>query len=144
MNPLDQLKDIHLPAAVGFWPPALIWWVLLFALFVVIGLCIWFYKRQAWRRQAKQALAAIDWQQPQQAYRDANKLLKRICLQKISNQCTQLSGEDWLHYLDDQVKHPIFMPKLRPFAHILDEPNIHLDNDALKHAIDTWIRKVKC
>ena len=144
MNPLDQLKDIHLPAEVGFWPPALIWWVLLFAILTLIGLGVWYYKRQAWRRQAKQTFAAINWQQSEHAYREANKLLKRICLQKISNQATQLSGEEWLTYLDQQVKQPIFMPKLRPFAHILDEPNIHLDNEALKRAIETWIRKVKC
>jgi len=58
-NPLDQLKDIHLPEAVGFWPPALGWW-LLAAVFVVILLTgILLYKRHqknAYRRSAVRQL----------------------------------------------------------------------------------------
>ncbi|MEX2365260.1 MAG: DUF4381 family protein [Pseudohongiellaceae bacterium] len=28
-DPLSELADIHLPAAVSFWPPAIGWWILL-------------------------------------------------------------------------------------------------------------------
>ena len=40
-DPLSQLKDIHLPAAGGFWPPAPGWWLLtLLALLLIVAL-VW-------------------------------------------------------------------------------------------------------
>lgn len=144
MNPLDQLKDIHLPPAVSAWPPAWPWWVLLLLVIACGALFIWLRKRNAWRRAAQQAYNQIDWQQPNQAYREANKLLKQIAIQKLGRSCAQLSGEEWLAFLDKHVNKPIFMPELRPFAHVLDEPNIHVDDSALQRAVKTWIRKVKC
>lgn len=144
MNPLDQLKDIHLPQAISYWPPAWPWWLLLVALMVLIALLIKHKKRQAWRKQALTKLAQFNWQMPQQAYRDTNKLLKQISIQKLSEPCAHLSGEAWLTFLDSQMKTPLFMPQLRPFAHILDEPNIQMDAQALQKAAQHWIRKVKC
>jgi len=144
MNPLDQLKDIHLPEAVSFWPLAWTWWVILFAIIGLIALALWYRKQQAWRRYALKQLKAIDWQQEHNACRDCNKILKQIALQKLGKESAPLSGENWLEYLDKQVKHPIFMPHLRPFAHILDEPNIHVDTHQLHKATAQWIRKVKC
>ncbi|MFT5595004.1 MAG: hypothetical protein ACI8SR_003407 [Oceanicoccus sp.] len=144
MSPLDQLKDIHLPQAVSYWPPAWPWWLLLFSVIALVVLFCLHKKRQAWRKQAIKQVDAIDWQAPDHAYRDANKLLKQISMQKIDSRCANLSGEAWLNFLDTQLKQSIFMPELRPFAHILDEPNIQLDPHRLQHAIKHWIRKVKC
>ena len=144
MNPLDQLNDIHLPQAVSYWPPAWPWWLLLFCMIALLVLGLWYKKRQAWRKQALQQLDSFDWQTPQHAYRDSNKLLKQICMQKVDNTCANLSGETWLSFLDSHVKQPIFLPDLRPFAYILDEPNIQMDSNTLRDAIKRWIRKVKC
>jgi len=35
-DPLAQLRDIHLPEAIGWWPPALGWWLLLALLVILI------------------------------------------------------------------------------------------------------------
>jgi len=144
MNPLDQLKDIHLPADVSYWPPAWPWWLLVALILICIGLLIWQRKRQAWRRAALKQFNQIKWQQDQKPYRQCNKLLKQIAMQKISRECAQLSGEQWLHFLDKQVKKPVFMPEVRAFAHVLDEPHIQVEDAALQRAVKTWIRKVKC
>ena len=144
MNPLDQLKDIHLPQAVSYWPPAWPWWVLVLAIIAMCALLIWHKKRQAWRKHAIQQLESFNWQQPNRVYRDVNKLLKQICIHKVDKTSANLSGEPWLKFLDSKIKQPIFMPELKPFAHILDEPNIQMDPMALKHAAKRWIRKVKC
>lgn len=144
MNPLEQLKDIHLPQAVSYWPPAWPWWALLALVIGLLVLIVWYRKKQAWRRAAIQQCHQINWQSQYSAYREANKLLKQICIQKIDPTCARLSGEPWLNFLDQQVKQPIFSTKLRPFAHVLDEPNIQLDDTQLKHAMIRWIRKVQC
>ena len=39
-NPLDQLKDIHTPDAIGLWPPAIGWYLIaafLIAALVLVG-----------------------------------------------------------------------------------------------------------
>ncbi|GAA6133623.1 DUF4381 domain-containing protein [Oceaniserpentilla sp. 4NH20-0058] len=144
MNPLDQLKDIQLPDAVSIWPPAWPWWLLMVVILTIVAVFVWQYKRQAWRRTALKQFNKINWQQPKLAHRDCNKLLKQITVFKFDKTSARLSGEEWLEYLDTKTKQPIFMPQLRPFAHILDEPNIQLDNTELQKAVRTWIRKAKC
>ena len=40
-NPLQNLKDIHLPGAVSAWPPAPGWWILTFLLLALVTWIIW-------------------------------------------------------------------------------------------------------
>ena len=43
-NPLDQLKDIHTPDAIGLWPPAIGWYlvlIFLIAVLVLAGVMLW-------------------------------------------------------------------------------------------------------
>ena len=62
-DPLQQLRDIHLPEPVGWWPPAPGWWILAA---LVIGLLLFLLvqwrKRQQlskYRREALQILAEL-------------------------------------------------------------------------------------
>ena len=83
MNPMAQLKDIHLPQEVGLWPLAWGWWVLLIIVIAVITLSvIWLVKRHKMRLAKRQSIEALqqlsaehtDW--PQQV----NALLKRAAM----------------------------------------------------------------
>lgn len=106
MNPLEQMKDIHLPAEVSLWPFAYGWWLLLI---IVVTLLILFIKwaiktrrQNLAKRQALIALSAItekdNW--PQQI----NALLKRTALSYFEpERIASLHTESWVSFLCEQV-----------------------------------------
>jgi len=116
MNPLDQLKDIHLPPEVGIWPPAYGWWILaMLGIIVLLGGFIWLAKRhtaRAAKRQALVELSAItqdaqDW--PQQL----NRLLKRLAITYFPQTAiAKLHDKAWADFLAQQLsakKRPAFL-----------------------------------
>ncbi len=96
MNPelLQQLRDIHLPTAPGWWPPAIGWWLLAT---LAVALVTWLTLRFAarWRRfrparAAQRLYRALVMElragriSPAQYVHQANELLKRLA--RISHQ----------------------------------------------------------
>jgi len=56
-NPLDQLRDIHLPEAVSWWPLAPGWWLLMvLTCLLLVGLLICLYRRHQSNRYRRQAI----------------------------------------------------------------------------------------
>ncbi len=107
---LQQLKDIHLPKAVGWWPPAPGWWIL--AGLVLTGLIsiIWLWRRRQQRlqlhRQAVQLLQQIhdDYAasgNTTELAAQLSSLLRRVAI-SINPETAHLIGEDWLRWLDSQ------------------------------------------
>lgn len=112
-DPLAQLKDIHLPETVAWWPLAWGWWLVIGLLLVALitGFVLWLRHRRH-NRYRHQALARLE-----QAYRtyqetgdtagylqNLNQLLRRALLSAWpapeSQRLTTLSGEHWLAFLD--------------------------------------------
>ena len=60
VNPLTNLKDIHLPPAISWWPPAPGWWILavLFILISVFIVC-WLLRSYHRRRPRIEALQLL-------------------------------------------------------------------------------------
>ncbi|MEM7194830.1 MAG: DUF4381 domain-containing protein [Pseudomonadota bacterium] len=60
MNPIDQLRDIHLPASPGWWPPAPGWWVI--ALLGTVS-AVWIFRvilnRRKGRLKRRLAISAL-------------------------------------------------------------------------------------
>lgn len=116
-DPLAQLRDIHLPEAVGYWPPAPGWWLLAGLLLLAMGIAIYAWrKRQQARRYRKLALQQLAQlsvnEQPANRYLVAlNTLLKQTLLAAPgTHKAAGLSGEQWLAFLDrtgktDQFTH---------------------------------------
>ena len=106
---LQNLQDIIEPGAVGFWPPAPGFWLLL-ALALIWGsagaVLIWLRWRQnAYRRVGLQELQTIhnnrQNDKPLHAIQELATLLKRVALSAFPReQVAALSGEDWLDFLD--------------------------------------------
>jgi len=119
MNPgaTLELRDIHLPAEPGWWPPAPGWWLL--ALLTL--LLLWWLGRALWRVQCRRRrvrlllneLRRIEEshpaaQQPKALLVAYSGLLRRACRQFAPTGLT-LTGEEWLCFLDAD-------DPLRPFS----------------------------
>nr|WP_255771346.1 DUF4381 domain-containing protein [Microbulbifer guangxiensis] len=103
---LDQLRDIHTPDPIGWWPPAPGWWLL--AALLMIGLYFllrWLrqrklrWSRNRYRKEAERLLRAIDTSTPDAA-QDINEILKRVAVTTYGRQgCGNLTGRAWLDFL---------------------------------------------
>ena len=96
------LRDVHLPAAPGGWPPAPGWWLLPGALLLGLGAVVALRlhrrrRRQRWQSLFDGSLAAA----PGAAARIgmASELLRRAA-RPCDPAAALLQGEDWLRFLD--------------------------------------------
>lgn len=106
MDPLAQLKDIHLPAPTSAWPLSIYWWLVIMAVLLIIGLAVYFVFRYIKKtRLTRLALAELAQLQLQGCdVNDLHKLLKRIALSSYSRDTVaSLHGEAWLEFLDQQA-----------------------------------------
>ncbi len=144
MNPLDQLKDIHLPADVSLWPLAWPWWALIILLVILPVLAIYLRRKNRWRRQALQQLNNIETTNKNNCIQQCNRLLKQVALYRFGQSCAALSGKPWLEFLDSKVNNALFMQEHSEFASAVDRPESSIDPLSLKRATATWIRKHRC
>ncbi|PWR00019.1 DUF4381 domain-containing protein [Leucothrix pacifica] len=109
-NPLDQLKDIHLPTEVSWWPIAPGWWLLaLLVLLVLFTLWkLWRKSRQASQRY-QQIVTAVDELEADSQLDEKewlaalSALLRRLAINLDGRQQSAgLVGKEWLAYLDKQ------------------------------------------
>jgi hypothetical protein len=110
MNPaLNDLRDIHLPTAVSWWPPAPGWWLLAaLVLLLVIGLLVWqrLRARDKWRRYAMAELASLrvrsdSAEESTGLVRELSVLLRRVAISRFPREeVAALSGDAWLAFLD--------------------------------------------
>ena len=110
-NPLDQLRDIHLPDQVDQFLYAPGWWIIL--ALIIMGACFWVYKKLEFKKSIKLLIPARKElnqlrQLPEQqvnakAIAELSGLLKRICLIYFSKaQVASLNGSQWLSFLNEQ------------------------------------------
>ncbi len=103
MNPLENLKDIHLPAPIEAWPPAYGWWILLVLVLLIIALIIKVYlkarKLRAVKRQAIQQLSKVDIS-ASNAPAELNQLLKRTAMFYFPTRAVEkMYGQSWQQFL---------------------------------------------
>jgi len=106
MDPLAQLKDIHLPAPVSAWPLSLYWWLVIILVVSIAGLAIYavlqYIKKTRLTRLALAELALL--QQQTCEVNELHHLLKRIVLSSFPRETVaSLHGNAWLEFLDQQA-----------------------------------------
>ncbi len=119
-EPLAQLKDIHLPDPIGWWPLAPGWYVLMIiTLLLSFWLFFYLFKRYANSLPKKQALSLLQHYKEQYA-KDKNaqlasarvsELLKRVALVYYPRMdVASMHGDTWVQFLNKTAKGVDFEP----------------------------------
>lgn len=108
---LLDLKDIHEPLPIGWWPPAIGWWLSLLLILTMIASSIWLYKRITRKTAVKTARQHL-----LQIKKDAtldgiatisrlSQLLRRVAISVSANraEAAGLVGQQWLAFLDQSM-----------------------------------------
>lgn len=118
-DPLQQLRDIHVPEPPGWWPPAPGWWLL--AMLALVALAWLILKARAARRRR------LPIRRARRLYGDlygryrrgeisaraylhhSNELLKRVLIHGVGDdRARRASGRAWLELLDRHLREPAF------------------------------------
>ena len=149
-NPLVNLKDIHLPPPVSFWPPAPGWWIL--AVLLISSLFIGgvlFYRQHKKRKPKTEALRILkDLQILYQnskdevvSLRNLSNLLRRTALTFYDNdEVASLQGSSWLEFLDKTGKTKEFSQGAgKVFRNEVFQQKVNPDMNALFPLVKKWI-----
>lgn len=151
-DPLAELRDIHMPDPIGWWPLAPGWWLLAASLILLTGgLVIWRiarHRRLAYKREALAQWQAIhaDYLHHKDASRlltDLSILLKRTCITRYGRERTAgLTGEQWLAFLD-QTGNSSDFSKGAGQALVSQRyvPDPKVDGAALLNVTLAWLKK---
>jgi len=150
MDPLAELRDIHLPPPPGFWPPAPGWWLIsvigcaALAIGVHYALAAW--RRGRGRRAAARAIAQLrsrrtHGEAPELLIADLATLLRRAAMTRHSReQVAGLTGRDWLEFLDDDA-HQFSNGVGRCLVTAPYSRGEAVDIDALLTLCESWVKR---
>jgi hypothetical protein len=155
------LRDIHLPGAIGWWPPAPGWWLLAAVALVALALCGLHYFRTRHRRAALRTLQSVrlaleQGAEPVGCLQNVSTLLRRFAMTTAAHgagvpapasaelDVPGLIGERWLHYLDSRWQRDEFAQGVgrRLLAAPYARPNSIARSEALDLAMlcNDWLR----
>jgi len=146
---LSQLRDIHLPAPVSWWPPAPGWWLLLALLLTLLLFGYWLLRRRrqnAWRREALAQLQQLRGSNEATTAAQLSVLLRRVAISRYPQaEVASLTGEAWLAFLDKTLGEGSPFQS-GPGRALLTGPyaaTVDLDAPALLTLVERWIKRVK-
>ena len=140
---LDQLRDIHLPEPIGWWPVAPGWWVLLALVCVLAIMAIvwtWLRRRSA-RFLALRELEAINSEREDEFLTQISSLLRRVARRR-SGGADVLTGEAWSAFLMEgkhgMSRDSATLLAIGPYG---PPANQNFEPEALRAETATWIRR---
>ena len=158
---LEMLRDLHLPAAVSWWPPAPGWWLLLgIALLAYLGWRYSWYEKWFNRRHlpappsadvaaleeiARVRAVFVKNGDVHELVASLSILLRRVAMEFFSrDKVAALTGESWLKWLDGQVQSESFSAGVgrafvdAPYRNPTDVAAA-VDGDALLRVCEEWV-----
>jgi len=148
-QPGPELRDIHLPPAPDWWPPAPGLWILALLCAICIVLALYTLRRTALRRRLRRAVLAELDRAIEGAGSDRTALaaelslfLRRMAL-RDDPAAAALRGEAWLQWLDERAGDTTFSCGIG--RTLLDAPyrgSASFDAAALTALVRRWTRAV--
>lgn len=156
MNPLlEQLQDIEGLDAIGWWPLAIGWWILMgVGIFIICGIAYFIASRiafkRSWKNDTFQKLAILEKNLSDATARETalalSDYLRRIALRRFSRkECAGLTGEAWLNWLTKHDPKNFEWGKKGnllvevPYAPLTSRLSTHQIKDLI-HAVREWVR----
>lgn len=149
MDSLD-LKDIHLPEAINWWPPALGWWLLPVACLLILFALHAIYRRMTRKTAINHAQKLF-----KQLRRNPGEtldtlttlsaLLRRTAISTTArSEVASLRGQAWLEYLDRNLPDTPFsqgVGRCLADAHYRKTEPDTVDLDALLNLCERWLKQ---
>ena len=149
MNDL-QLRDIHLPDTIIWWPPALGWWLLAIGLPILIAGMI--FLRRWLKHQSVKKRSIIEFRQITRSFEDQqdaglligqiSTLLRRIVITyQGRDQAAGITGDHWIDELNELVVERCFNDEQESLLrHGQFQRNFDFDSQALIASCERWIK----
>jgi hypothetical protein len=149
---LEALRDVHLPDAVAFWPPAPGWWLLLAGL-VAAALAVLAWRRARRRSLCRAALAVVD--SAEGEYRATGDLsdlaaslsavLRRVSVARFGRRAVaSLHGDGWVRQLESGAPgiSPEMVGSLERALYAASAPAAAPEAESWIASTRAWIRRV--
>lgn len=153
MNLPDQntanLRDIHLPDAISWWPPAIGWWILLALIIAAFIFIPKLYRRVTYTPLKK--IANMTFQniveQYNENHNDSNfiiatsQFLRQIAMSYCGREdVAQLTGDKWVQALNDITEQDHFTNDIKQsLVNAPYQKNTHIDVEQLITAVQSWL-----
>ncbi len=147
----QQLRDVHLPDPISWWPLAISWWILFGVIAVGLFFSIRAFRqnraRNAYRHHARKQLQSHyqQWQSDtntSQYLQSANMVLKRTSLH-LNNTARQLSGTPWIEYLQSLADDSFSEQTMLALGQGIYHKSPEYDVDQIHRELAQWLNKHK-
>ncbi|MFK5913332.1 MAG: DUF4381 domain-containing protein [Woeseiaceae bacterium] len=148
----DSLRDIHLPDAISWWPPAIGWWVLLALVIAAVVFIPKLYRRISYTPLNKVAKTTFEniVTDYNENHNDAalvtetSQFLRQIAMSYYSRgEIAQLTGEEWVYALNKITEHNHFNESVKQY--LINAPyqkEISIDSEQLITAVQNWLERL--
>ena len=148
----DSLRDIHLPDAISWWPPAVGWWVLLALTIVAFIFISKLYRRITYTplnkvvdNTFKNIIAEYKKNNNESDFIIKTSQFLRQTAMSYSgrNNVAQVTGEQWIQTLNNLTEENYFNEKIKKT--LINAPyqkDINIDAEQLINTIQNWLDKL--
>jgi len=148
-----ELRDIHLPEPISWWPPAPGWWFLLGGLLLVVLAVYLFRHYQKKQALKKQVLAEFEtictqYQSDKNSIaliQSISILLRRACISFYPrSEAASLTGKAWLHFLDSTGNEKTFDSEhgqlITTAPYLAENTQLDIDAEKVIRLCENWLK----